>query len=52
VIPSDTEAVSGYGIGNGLGAAGVRHTLTAIPTTLWPDFSVTMSMSRACTSAI
>jgi hypothetical protein len=30
----------------------VRHTLTAMPTTLWPDFSVTTSIPSACTSAI
>ncbi|MGD0679015.1 MAG: hypothetical protein ABSC94_26725 [Polyangiaceae bacterium] len=51
-IPSETDPVSGYGIGSGDGAAGVRHTLTAIPTMVWPDCSVTTSMSRALTSAM
>ncbi|MEZ4297362.1 MAG: hypothetical protein R3B70_20525 [Polyangiaceae bacterium] len=31
ITPSATEAKVGYGIGNGLGAAGVKHTLTANP---------------------
>ena len=39
-------------MGSGLGAAGVMQTLTAIPTTLWLDFSVTTSMSSAWTSAM
>ncbi len=31
VIPSATVPIVGYGIGSGAGAAGVRHTLTAMP---------------------
>src|SRR4051812_9461797 len=31
ITPSDTEAIVGYGMGSGAGAAGVRHTLTARP---------------------
>ncbi|WP_437774301.1 hypothetical protein [Sorangium sp. So ce1097] len=31
MIPSATVPIVGSGMGNGLGAAGVRHTLTAIP---------------------
>jgi hypothetical protein len=34
VIPSMLEATTGYGMGNGLGAAGVMHTLTAMGVTL------------------
>jgi hypothetical protein len=32
-MPSDVVPINGYGIGSGLGAAGVKHTLTAIPVT-------------------
>jgi hypothetical protein len=31
MTPSDTVAIVGYGSGSGLGAAGVKHTLTASP---------------------
>ncbi|XXU79872.1 hypothetical protein WMF41_21590 [Sorangium sp. So ce1151] len=31
MIPSATVPIVGYGIGKGLGAAGVRQTLTAMP---------------------
>src|SRR5262245_36357294 len=36
-------------MGSGLGAAGVMHTLTAIPVIVWPDFSVMQSMPTAVT---
>jgi hypothetical protein len=52
IEPSDTEPIVGYGIGRGLGAAGVVQTLTAIPTMLWPDPSVITSMLSAVTSAM
>src|SRR5215204_6411634 len=39
-------------MGSGLGAAGVVHTLTAMPTMLWPDFSVMTSILTAVTSPI
>ncbi|MCU0687909.1 MAG: hypothetical protein MUF34_37640 [Polyangiaceae bacterium] len=32
IDPSDTLPTNGYGIGSGLGAAGVVQTLTAMPT--------------------
>lgn len=48
-MPSDTLPVSGYGIGSGLGAAGVVHTLTAMPTQLWPESFVTTSIPTAVT---
>ncbi|XXZ27168.1 hypothetical protein WME89_28315 [Sorangium sp. So ce321] len=31
VMPSATVPIVGYGMGKGDGAAGVRHTLTAMP---------------------
>ncbi|WP_437690511.1 hypothetical protein [Sorangium sp. So ce176] len=44
MIPSATVPIVGYRIGSGLGAAGVRHTLTAMPVIWCPDFSVIVSM--------
>ena len=51
-IPSIELARTGYGIGSGAGAAGVKHTLTAIGTSACPDFSVMQSIITAVTSPI
>src|SRR4051812_3503340 len=51
-MPSIELATTGYGIGSGAGAAGVKQTLTAIGVTACPDFSVMTSIITAVTSPI
>jgi hypothetical protein len=49
---SEMLAVTGYGSGMGLGAAGVVQTLTAMGVIVCPDFSVMTAMLHAVTSPI
>jgi hypothetical protein len=51
-IPSTDCATTGYGIGSGLGAVGVVHTLTASGVTECPLFSVITAISSAVTLLI